>query len=858
MRILYTLLLILGVTPCLAQVNIKTVQSDFEKGLFEKVISTLEPALQKSDKDARQNYYLGAAYVMTNQKTSEAIRRLKYAQLKGVVLEGHYYIGRAYQNDYEYELARQSFEKYLKTTKTHKFEEECNKAIEQCNICIPLASKVFRVRVIDKYRVTPDSLLAVYNPSREVGQVVKNSAFFESNIDPDGILFRTERGDAVYFSMTSGDSDNPSESLYKMERLLDGWGDATLLSGLQTTRDDGVPVVDKTPVMMTDGITLYFASNRPGGMGGMDIYRTTYDADNRSFTEPVNLGVPFNSPADDYLFVADEFRERAWVASTRETHGDSVMVYEILWDNTVIRSFAQSTEEIKTAAALNIDEALAGLRDHNPAMPVTNIASREVSESQSAHSVANEKPKFSFVVCDSLTYTQWEHFRSDEARAEYEKSFQMQSQRDSLMKVMSAGRKEFLTLKTNEERNAKIAEILRVERSIYSIEDELAVQGDKVRNLEMSHIQSLITSGQYVPLNAIRIQEKVFSPDWDDLLVEDDYLMMDKLYFVDVRTQRASTYSPLFTKPEMSELQEADSLVAWAGLMQMEVVKIEELLLKGEKLKYRGELLSYEETKERLSLLRKASLVLNNRSLDSKFEIFDDRYEMLVSNINSNVDLSEVADLRNSAIRDFSLVESITISDGEDQFSKAGLMKKRGIKSYEQALQRLVNHIDGTFPLPEKQSSAGVLNMELAEEASKTQVYDRKESTGDQQSESESDILEQQTKADKSVTEVVEESPNKPDEKTSTEESVEKYKTNVEQPSSIGESVFKIQLGVFRGNPDPAKLSKVGKISTEPIPDKGLTKYFAGSFATREEANAQLDFIHKIGFQGAFVVEMKQ
>ena len=89
MRILYTLLLILGVTPCLAQVNIKTVQSDFEKGLFEKVISTLEPALQKSDKDARQNYYLGAAYVMTNQKTSEAIRRLKYAQLKGVVLEGH-------------------------------------------------------------------------------------------------------------------------------------------------------------------------------------------------------------------------------------------------------------------------------------------------------------------------------------------------------------------------------------------------------------------------------------------------------------------------------------------------------------------------------------------------------------------------------------------------------------------------------------------------------------------------------------------------------------------------------------------------------------------------------------------------
>ena len=38
---------------------------------------------------------------------------------------------------------------------------------------------------------------------------------------------------------------------------------------------------DIMPLLMTDGVTLYFASDRPGGLGGLDIYRTTYDADTR-------------------------------------------------------------------------------------------------------------------------------------------------------------------------------------------------------------------------------------------------------------------------------------------------------------------------------------------------------------------------------------------------------------------------------------------------------------------------------------------------------------------------------------------------------------------------------------------------
>jgi len=54
-----------------------------------------------------------------------------------------------------------------------------------------------------------------------------------------------------------------------------------------------------------DGVTLYFASRRPGGAGGADIYLSTFDGG--LWSDPVNLGWPINSFADDYqpAFTAD-------------------------------------------------------------------------------------------------------------------------------------------------------------------------------------------------------------------------------------------------------------------------------------------------------------------------------------------------------------------------------------------------------------------------------------------------------------------------------------------------------------------------------------------------------------------------
>ena len=61
---------------------------------------------------------------------------------------------------------------------------------------------------------------------------------------------------------------------------------------------------DGSPAFSADGKTLYFASNRAGSVGGIDLYRANMDASGR-LSRPVNMGRDINTPADElFPFVA--------------------------------------------------------------------------------------------------------------------------------------------------------------------------------------------------------------------------------------------------------------------------------------------------------------------------------------------------------------------------------------------------------------------------------------------------------------------------------------------------------------------------------------------------------------------------
>ena len=82
-----------------------------------------------------------------------------------------------------------------------------------------------------------------------------------------------------------------------------------------------------TPYLASDGVTLYFSSNRPGGLGDNDIWMTRrLDKTWQKWSVPVNLGGPINSEAWDAFFTLDAGGEYAYLTSSAGSLGESDIV----------------------------------------------------------------------------------------------------------------------------------------------------------------------------------------------------------------------------------------------------------------------------------------------------------------------------------------------------------------------------------------------------------------------------------------------------------------------------------------------------------------------------------------------------
>lgn len=84
---------------------------------------------------------------------------------------------------------------------------------------------------------------------------------------------------------------------------------------------------EMTPYLASDGKTLYFSSNRPGGLGSNDIWMSQrLDSTWLKWSDPVNLGSPINTQYWDAFFTLDAGGEYAYLTSSSDTDGNSDIV----------------------------------------------------------------------------------------------------------------------------------------------------------------------------------------------------------------------------------------------------------------------------------------------------------------------------------------------------------------------------------------------------------------------------------------------------------------------------------------------------------------------------------------------------
>ncbi|HIZ85785.1 MAG TPA: hypothetical protein IAC04_04775 [Candidatus Coprenecus stercoravium] len=81
------------------------------------------------------------------------------------------------------------------------------------------------------------------------------------------------------------------------------------------------------PMMSRDGGTLYFASDGMPGMGGYDLFRSTWDGTTGTWSTPENLGFPYSSTGNDILFLNSSDGRYSIIVSDRIAEADSVDIF---------------------------------------------------------------------------------------------------------------------------------------------------------------------------------------------------------------------------------------------------------------------------------------------------------------------------------------------------------------------------------------------------------------------------------------------------------------------------------------------------------------------------------------------------
>ena len=86
-----------------------------------------------------------------------------------------------------------------------------------------------------------------------------------------------------------------------------------------------------TPFFHETSSTLFFSSNGHNSIGGLDVYKSSYDKESYAYMTPVNLGLPINSSKDDAYLIWDKKLLKGFFASDREPcdNGHCYDIYEV-------------------------------------------------------------------------------------------------------------------------------------------------------------------------------------------------------------------------------------------------------------------------------------------------------------------------------------------------------------------------------------------------------------------------------------------------------------------------------------------------------------------------------------------------
>ena len=317
---------------------IKKANAEFELGNYSSAINDYRQLLAKEPKSIDFNY----KYATCLYHIDDINKAAKYYDLilnmYEPPIESYFYRGKIYQNNYDFQKAIKSFEKYISLRSKKDVDLGAEIELNHCKNAQFILGKLGSVKTIKRFEANKSDFYKTYAFSNEMYDFYTIDDVFakqnrKKNYKPTYAFIRGMK--YRVFASYGPNSESGKDIYIQKKDAENNWSEPVRL-GLEvnSNADEDFPFYDEE-----NGI-LYFSSTGHNSMGGYDIFKVNFDLAQNLVSNRENLNFPYSSPNDDLFLVPDLKTKNAYFASNRNGQLSKVEVFLIeLSDKPIQLSF---------------------------------------------------------------------------------------------------------------------------------------------------------------------------------------------------------------------------------------------------------------------------------------------------------------------------------------------------------------------------------------------------------------------------------------------------------------------------------------------------------------------------------------
>ena len=469
-------ILLLSVCLGLSAQTLQQGRNYFLQGDYEKAKPIMLKYLKQKPDAADRNYWYGICCMETGEK-DKAVPYLEKAATKKIFKAyralGDYYLGKE-----DYQPAINNYEAFVKGISTDKelhdaaLEDSLTRATDSLKVLFRMLRNTSRVCFIDSFQVSKEQLFENYILGESTGSFYPAGSFFED--DSEGEVYLPEMEQSILYSRPD---DYGQFRLFSKFKSFDRWTDETPIQGLDTDGDL------RYPFLLNDGVTIYYAATGSESLGGLDIFVSRYNTATGRYLKPENIGMPFNSEANDYLYVVDEANDLGWFATDRRQPQDTVCIYVFIPSE----RFSKYNYEEGDTLAIHRAARITSIADTQSDLVAVRAARQRLTLLRYELTEKAQKGSFTYIIDDLTTYNELSDFKSKEAADLFQRWTEFKDKYETDLAKLERQRDEFANASRQEKERMR-SQLLELEDKVLTLEQQVTVMENQIRTTEINHL----------------------------------------------------------------------------------------------------------------------------------------------------------------------------------------------------------------------------------------------------------------------------------------------------------------------------------------------------------------------------------